>query len=77
MLLITFFTKQLFVSTNKQVLPKVIWEECVATPHIGECTHPLHMLAVACTMHNKALWSITELLRNVTEPLRKISLIEF
>jgi len=25
-------------------------------PHIGECTVPLRVLAVACTVHNEALW---------------------
>jgi len=30
----------------KQVLPKVIWEECIATPHDKECTRLLHVLAV-------------------------------
>jgi len=29
-------------------------------PYIGECTLPLHVLAVACTMHNEALWGIME-----------------
>ena len=46
-------------------------------PHVGECTVPLPVLAVACTMHNEALRHITErygstvhrygTLRNVTE----------
>jgi len=27
-----------------QVLPKVIWEERVATPHSRECTRPLRVL---------------------------------
>jgi len=68
-------------------------------PHIAECTLPLCVLAVACTMRNEALWSVawrdgtlwnvtealrivterhgsvTELLRNATEPLRKISIL--
>ena len=26
--------------------PKVIWEECIATPKVGECTLPLCVLAV-------------------------------
>jgi len=26
------------------------------SPHVGECTLPLHVLAVACTMCNEALW---------------------
>jgi len=47
---------------NKQVLPKIIWGGLV-----GEYTVPLRVLAVACTMRNKALrkcyialWGITE-----------------
>ena len=24
-------------------------------PHVGKCTFPLHVLAVACTMRNEAL----------------------
>jgi len=40
-------------------LPKVIWEERVATPHVRECTLPQRVLAVACTMRNEALWSVT------------------
>jgi len=36
---------------DQQVLPKVIWEECVATPvpQAGECTVALRVLAVQCT----------------------------
>jgi len=55
-------------------------------PHVGECTLPMRVLAVACTMRNEALRKrcaslrdvterySTELLWNVTEPLRKIFL---
>jgi len=74
--------------------------------HVGECILPLHVLAVACTISNKALqkhygmlwivtvhyvalWDITEaslivmkhygsfmeLLRNITKPLWKISIL--
>jgi len=59
----------------KQVLPKVIWEECVATPHFGECTLPLRVLAVQyATLQNRcgALWNVTECYGSVTEPLRSI-----
>ena len=31
-------------------LPKLIWEELVATPHGRECTRPLHALAVQCPL---------------------------
>jgi len=31
----------------KQVLPKAIWEERVATPHDGEWTRPLRVLLAA------------------------------
>ena len=34
----------------EQVLSKVIWEECVATPHGRECTRPLRVLAVKCAL---------------------------
>jgi len=58
-------------------------------PRVRECTLPLHVLAVACTMCNKALWNImealwidmegygtiVELLWNVARPLRKISIL--
>jgi len=27
-------------------------------PHVRVCTLPLHVLAVACTMRNEALWSV-------------------
>jgi len=56
--------------------------------HVGECTLPLRVLAVACTMHNEALRSVTGrygtlqkitercvTLQNVTEPFRKISIM--
>jgi len=33
-----------------QVLPKVIWEQHVATPHGRECTRALHVLAVQCSL---------------------------
>jgi len=36
-------------------------------PHVGEWTVPLCVIAVACTMHNEALWSITESLWGVAE----------
>ena len=42
------------MSELEQVLPKVIWEEHVATPHGREWTRPLRMLAVAYTMRNEA-----------------------
>ena len=32
--------------------------------HIGECTLPLRVLAVACTMHNKSLQNVTGALRS-------------
>ena len=37
---------------KEQVLPKVIWEweEHVDTPHGGECTRPLCVLAVQCPL---------------------------
>jgi len=37
-------------SINKQVLPKVLCEECVATPHGRECTCLLRVLAVQCPL---------------------------
>ena len=44
---------------NKQVLPKIIWEEHVATHHVGNCTLQLCMLAIACAMRiNEALWDV-------------------
>ena len=70
----------------KEVLPNEIWEEPRRNSHVGECTVPLHVLAVACTMRNEALRSVTGrygrlrnttercvTLQNVTKPLRKIS----
>jgi len=40
----------------KQVLPKVIWEECVATPHGRECTCPLRvLLAVQCPLQTSPI----------------------
>jgi len=36
----------------KQVLSKVTWEECVATPNGTECTRPLHALAVPCSLQS-------------------------
>jgi len=56
----------------EQVPPKVIWEECVVTPHVGKCTLPLCMLAVQyATLRNRygtlreryiygTLWNVTE-----------------
>jgi len=58
-------------------------------PHVRECTLSLRVLAVACTMRNKLLQNVTEalqivteryrsnteLLRNVMEPLWKISIL--
>ena len=39
---------------SKQVLPKIIWEEHVATPHGRECTRPLRVL------YNKSYqWSLS------------------
>ena len=35
---------------SKQVLPKVIREERVATPHVRECTRLLRVLAVQCPL---------------------------
>jgi len=53
--------------------------------HVGECTVPLHVITVAYTMRTKTLRNVTECyralwkrcgsLRNVTEPLRKISIL--
>jgi len=39
-------------------------------PHVGECTLPLRVLAVACTVHNKALRDIMGALRGITERYR-------
>ena len=52
--------------TVKQVLSKVIWEECMVTPsYVRESTLPLCVLC--CTMHN-----VTEArYRSVTGPLQK------
>jgi len=58
-------------------------------PHVGECTLLLRVLAVACTMRIEALrdvmgalrcvtgryGSVTKLLQNFTEPLRKRSIL--
>jgi len=47
-------------------------------PHIRECTLPLRVLAVACTMRNEAygaLRIVTEHYGALTEPLRKISIL--
>jgi len=62
--------------------PKVIWEECVANPTSENALVPLRVLDVVYTMRNEALQSVTgrygsvmELFRNVTEPLRKISIL--
>jgi len=44
-------------------------------PDIGECTLPLRVLVVVCTMRNEALRNVTELLRNVMQPLRKTSIL--
>jgi len=52
----------------KQVLPKVIWEELVAT-HVGECTLPPRVLAAQCAM----LRNCYETLLNVTEALRIVT----
>jgi len=35
--------------------------------HLGECTVPLCVLAVACTMHNEALQGLTEHYRRVAD----------
>jgi len=32
--------------------PKVIWKECIATPHGRECTRPLRVLAVQCPLRS-------------------------
>jgi len=41
-------------------------------PHIGECTLPLHVLAVACTVRNEALRDIMGALRGITERCRSV-----
>jgi len=41
----------------EQVLPKVIWEDHVATTHGRKCTHPLCVLAVQCPVHITQLLS--------------------
>jgi len=33
-----------------QVLPKIIWEECIATPHERKCSRPLRMCATSCAV---------------------------
>jgi len=53
---------------NKQVLPKVIWEEVHRYPHVRQCTVPLLALAVQCTTS----WDCYGTLHDA-EPLRKIS----
>jgi len=66
--------------------PKVIWEERVATLHVGECTLLLHVLAVQCaTLRNRygsvtgccgALQNIMERcgkLRDITERYRSVA----
>ena len=41
------FSKKFMSVYYKQVLPKAIWEERVATPHDGEWTRPLRVLLAA------------------------------
>jgi len=41
-------------------------------PHVGECSLPLHVLAVACTMHNEALQKCCASLPDVTECYRAL-----
>jgi len=41
----THYTVQ--ANDNKQVIPKVIWEERVATSHGRKWTRPLHVLVAA------------------------------
>jgi len=47
---------RLHLLENKHVLFKVIWEDCVATPHSRECTRPLRvLLAVQCPLQTSPL----------------------
>jgi len=67
---------------TEQVLPSHLARTCCYS-HVGECTLPLPVLAVACTMRNEALqkcctslWDIMEhyrALRDVTEHYRSIT----
>jgi len=48
-------------------------------PHVGECTVPLRVLAVACTVHNEtlrkrygALWNVMERYGSVADRYRTI-----
>ena len=41
-------------------------------PHVGECTLPLRVLAVACTMRNEALQSVTGRYVSVTRRYRTL-----
>jgi len=36
-------------------------------PQVGECTLPLHVLAVVCTVHNETLQDVMGALQGVTE----------
>jgi len=38
----------------QQVLPKIIWEQSIATPRGRECTPPLHVLAVLCPLQTSS-----------------------
>ena len=42
-------------------------------PHVGECTLPLRVLAVACTMRNKRLRDVMGALRGITERYRRVA----
>jgi len=46
------------------VLSRVIWEECVVTSHVGECTLPLHVLAVQCAMLQNIMGALQNVARS-------------
>jgi len=60
----------------EQVLPQSHLGTARRYPHLGECTLPLHTLAVACTMRNEALRTLRErygALQNVMEVLQIVT----
>jgi len=41
--------------------PKVIWKECVATPHSSECSCPLHVPLVVQSLLQIQMSSVSQL----------------
>jgi len=61
-------------NNNNKSSPKTFGKSASLPPRQRMHSHTAYA-TVACTMRNKALRSVTALLRNVTEPLRKISIL--